>query len=124
MPRSTPANAALHCPLPIRSFPLFCCAFARRHDANCVQAAAASVGRMEGMLFDCVSDIRRDLANVSAGNPHLLHSSLRAHSFTGVQAPLAQLSARALRNDRSLHECLSMLLQVRSERVAPCCLPQ
>lgn len=32
----------------------------------------------------------------------------------GVQAPLAQLSARALRNDRSLHECLSMLMQVKS----------
>jgi hypothetical protein len=32
-------------------------------------------------------------------------------SFTGVQAPLAQLSARALRNDRSLHECLNMLMQ-------------
>ncbi len=69
---------------------------------------------MEGMLIDCVSDIRRDLVNVSAGmSPfYILYvSSLNLIFFKGVQAPLAQLSARALRNDRSLHECLSMLMQ-------------
>lgn len=32
------------------------------------QAASASVARTEGMLIDCVSEIRRDLVSVSAGN--------------------------------------------------------
>ena len=39
-----------------------------------------------------------------------------------MQAPLAQLSARALRNDRSLHECLSMLLQVGMRVAALSCI--
>ncbi len=54
-----------HLPLPLSPFR---CVFGGRHELNLVQAAAASVARMEGMLIDCVSEIRRDLANVSAGN--------------------------------------------------------
>jgi hypothetical protein len=38
---------------------------------NGSQAAAAAVARMEGMLIDCVAEVRRDLVNVSAGTPHL-----------------------------------------------------